>query len=152
MTSAAVFVFLVSLGAALRLTWLATQDAITKPIRQHFLGRYLAANAVAEAHQLAKAVPATAEVDQHTDAMISRASREARFWGALVQLFDCPWCIGFWISAATSLAALQAANFPGPFWFTWPAMALTISWLVGFGQIVVYTAELYEPNGTADED
>lgn len=62
------------------------------------------------------------------------ASREARQpWRSLTQLFDCPWCIGFWISAAVTAVSLSVSPAPAhlPIWFALPAMSFALSWCVG---------------------
>lgn len=112
-----IFVFLVSLGVALRLTRLAIQDTITQPIR---------------------------------DAFARLESRESslRHTGHFFrQLLDCPWCFGFWASAATTWLALRFA--PGHHHFsiwTFAALTFAMSWLVGFIYTIAYTVEIYEPN------
>lgn len=50
----------------------------------------------------------------------------------LWRLIRCPWCIGFWISAAAVTIAWHLAPCPGmPWWFAIPAEALAASHIVG---------------------
>lgn len=103
-------VFLCTLGAALRLTRLAVEDSITSPWRD-FLAR-------------------------RSDTEAYPRSAPLAFWFA--QLFECPWCIGFWVSAG--LTAIAAAS-DGQGWYLYPAIALSISYLVGVAATVVLTIE-----------
>lgn len=122
-------VFLLTLGASLRLTRLAVHDTITKPFRDFLESRE-------SAHLLAKALalPDTAEHHRHPP------------WTFLRQLFDCPWCIGFWISLALSAVELHVQPIhEGPFWWTLPALTLSMSWLVGVLYTIAYTLDIYEP-------
>lgn len=54
----------------------------------------------------------------------------------LWRLVRCPWCLGFWITAATCAAAWLAAPAPIPAWFTLPAEIFTgsqfVGWLAGW--------------------
>lgn len=107
-------VFLASLGAALRLTRLAVDDSITMPFRAY----------------LARRASAPVPDGEH--------GRVGAVWMWFVQLFECPWCIGFWASSAVTALAVASR---GAGWFLWPAMALSISWLVGAIATVLYTVE-----------
>lgn len=131
MTSVSVIVFFVTLLAALRLTRLAIHDVISRPFRDFLESR--------EAR--------SASTGYSPDEPGPGPSRGHRSWTMLVQLFDCPWCIGFWISAAAAAVDLDVAN-PIPtvsLWFTFPALTLALSWLVGATYTAFYTLELYEP-------
>lgn len=121
----ALIVFLLTLAATVRLTRLAIHDGITQPFR---------------------------------DSLATRASREPRrkrasgksLAATLVKLFSCPWCVGFWLSAMTAAVELHVAN-PVPsitMWFTYPALVLTLSQLVGIMDMATLTLELYEPPGS----
>lgn len=114
----ALIVFLLTLAATLRLTRLAIHDGITQPFR---------------------------------DRLEDWASRKAtRSRTMLVKLFECPWCLGAWLSAATAAAELHAAN-PVPtisLVWTYPALVLTLSWLVGLFDMLVYSLEIWEPPGS----
>lgn len=55
---------------------------------------------------------------------------------AWADFFACPWCMGFWVYAATSVLAWLALGLPGsvwggPAWFTVPAAALAARWVYG---------------------
>lgn len=116
-----VSIFLLALGAALRLTRLGTEDSITQPFRN-----WLAAKASA---------------DRPPDPSWTGPQpppRTARAFMWAVQLFECPWCLGFWASTAT--VTLAAAS-DGDGWFLYPALALTVSYLVGAIATIVYTIE-----------
>ena len=52
------------------------------------------------------------------------------------EFFTCPWCVGFWVYAAASVAAWAALGFPavlwgGAAWFSVPAAALAGRWIYG---------------------
>lgn len=71
-------VFLVSLGAILRLNRLAIDDGITQPVRDFFLREYV------------------------------RGGARGRIGQFFHEMFSCPWCVGFWIACSvTALAALS---------------------------------------------
>lgn len=128
-TTTALVVFLMTWLAALRLTRLAISDTISKPFRDALASR--------EAR--------SAGVPKGQQGPGPKCSH--RYWSLLSQLFDCPWCIGFWISAAAAAAELHVAN-PAPgatLWWSYPALTLSLSWLVGFGYTAMYTLEIYEP-------
>lgn len=72
-------------------------------------------------------------------------SRGARF---VTKLLQCPWCAGFWISLATSIAALDVAPIDLPTWFVLPALTLTTSYLVGAVSTAMFTLEIWEPPGS----
>lgn len=120
-----ILAFLLALGSALRLTRLAVTDTITQPFRTAIAMRYAAASAL-EAHTL--------QIHQHSNSFVARRvmrrlarRRAAYLW--LVQLFECPWCIGFWISLGVAAIAVSPAA--SSVWLLWPAVALSLSWLVG---------------------
>lgn len=80
-----VFISAVSVLAICRITRLVTEDTITKPIRdwvEH------------------KATPNPAALPP------GRAAHRppSRLWHYADKLLSCPWCSGFWISAAVTLA------------------------------------------------
>lgn len=122
-------VFLLALGSALRLTRLGTEDSITAPFRA-----WLAAQAAAERRT---------DLSWTADAPHApRPARRARPFMALVQLFECPWCLGFWAAVATTTAAALATDggrTDG--WFLYPAIALSISYLIGAISSIVFTIE-----------
>lgn len=118
-------VFLLALGSALRLTRLGTEDSITAPFRA-----WLAAQAAAER----RTDPSWTADAPHAP----RPARRARPFMALVQLFECPWCLGFW---AASLTTALAAASDGDGWFLYPAIALSISYLIGAISSIVFTIE-----------
>lgn len=120
-----ILAFLLALGSALRLTRLAVTDTITQPFRNAIAMRYAAASAL-ESHTL--------QTHKYSDSPVARRvmrrlRRRANIWLWLVQLFECPWCIGFWISLAVAAIALSPAA--SSIWIAWPAIALSLSWLVG---------------------
>lgn len=80
-----VFVSVVNLLAICRITRLITEDTITQPFR----------DAVAR-----KAAPPA----MHARPAGRAAGRPARVWRYLDKLLNCPWCAGFWVSAALVLA------------------------------------------------
>lgn len=146
-------VFLVSLGAALRLTRLALADLISQPFRTFLFIR--ASRGASLAAQLER--DANHTDTQPTEAKLllvdaAWASRGASVWTKLVQLFDCPWCIGFWFSAATTYAALDFSGNVHPsmrhWWFLYLGLTAATSWLVGLLYTAAYTLEIWEPNGT----
>lgn len=102
-------VFVISLGAALRLTRLSNEDSITQPMR-NFLA--------------------------------SKESRVARWLSAMV---SCPWCSGFWWTAAMIILGWTSH---GATWFVLPALILATSYVLGAIYTVVFTLELYEPVGS----
>lgn len=118
-------IFLVALGAVLRLTRLAVADTITQTFRTRLSLRYAAASALESQ---------TLQSHQHSDSPVAqrvmrRLSRRRAAWLWLVQLFECPWCIGFWISLVVAAVALSPAA--SSVLVAWPAIALSLSWLVG---------------------
>lgn len=127
-------VFLLTLAATLRLTRLAIHDAITRPFRDALASRE-ARSAGTGWDPAGNRLPGPGPTQSH-----------AR-WSMLRKLFDCPWCIGFWISLATAGAELHAANpVPTiPIALAYPALVLSLSWLVGVIDMAVYTLEVYEP-------
>lgn len=146
-------VFLISLGAALRLTRLAIGDVISKPFRDFLLARASRASIEHESYTVDAAMSSTQPTERSLLIIDAAwASRRASFWTVWVELFDCPWCIGFWLSAGTTAAALSAYPIHGVLaahlWtITYPALVLTTSWLVGFIYTIAYTLEVWEPNG-----
>lgn len=84
---------LVSLAAALRLTRLAIKDTITQGLRNRII------------------------------ALASRDGTKGRIGLWFAEMFECPWCVGFWASAA--IAALVLVH------WTLPVYALALSELVG---------------------
>jgi hypothetical protein len=111
--------FLLALGASLRLTRLAVTDTITQPFRTAIAMRYASASALESQ---------TAQQNSGR-AAISRAARRRAIWLWLVQLFECPWCIGFWISAAVAAVAVSPAGTSTP--AVVAAAGLSLSYLVG---------------------
>lgn len=112
--------FLLALGSALRITRLGTEDSITQPFRNWLAAR------------------ASATRSEPTWTEVARPARSAHAAMWLVQLFECPWCLGFWASGLTT--ALAAVS-DGAGWFLYPALALTVSYLVGVVATIVYTIE-----------
>lgn len=106
--------FLLALGLSLRLTRLAVDDSITKPLRTAFLARQFADGKLDAETQL----PAPHPV-----------------WKFAFELFDCPWCMGVWTSAAAFGWAYADGDSPA---FTWVAAAASASWLVGLASVLVY--------------
>lgn len=106
-------VFLATLGAALRLTRLGVEDTITQPFRTWLVRRWT------------KSVDAAPE-------------KPNRIWMWLTQLFECPWCLGFWVSAGLTVPAVIS---DGAGWYLWPATALSISYLIGVASTIVATIE-----------
>lgn len=105
-------VFVLALLSSLRLVRLGVEDTITQPFR-NFLARRSA-----------------------------RGGRIGHAWLWLVQLFECPWCLGFWVAGAvTTLAAAATDHGHTAGWFIWPAVALAISYLIGFISTVLFTVE-----------
>lgn len=123
-----ILAFLLALGSTLRLTRLAVTDTITQPFRNAIAMRYAAASALeSQSDQNLRddrGVIAAADVK-----IVRRFRRRVNAWLWLVQLFECPWCIGFWISLAVAAIALSPAV--TSIWIAWPAIALSLSWLVG---------------------
>lgn len=138
------FVFLISLGAALRLTRLVVEDTIFAPVRDWFANHYAAALADSAlwTQSLANSQPTIAELDAPRK---RAAQRRASVYLWFIQLGECPWCIGFWISLAASGAALSPLGTSTGVWHTWafvlPALALSFSYLVGTVYTVVHTVE-----------
>lgn len=59
--------------------------------------------------------------------------REGRGWQFLADLIECPWCLGFWISGAASLAWLLAFDLSA--WYLvllWPAVSCLVGVLDWF--------------------
>lgn len=105
-------IFALSLLASLRLVRLGVEDTITQPFR-NFLARRSA-----------------------------RGGRIGHAWLWLVQLFECPWCLGFWVAGAvTGLAVVATDHGHTAGWFVYPAAALSISYLIGFVATVLLTIE-----------
>lgn len=139
------FIFLISLGAALRLARLVVEDTIFAPVRRWFSRRYAAA--LTDHAQLTHDLRETQETElalfaqPELDKLQRRASRYLWF----IQLGECPWCIGFWISLAAAGAALSPLGTSTGAWHTWafvlPAVALSLSYLVGTIYTVVHTVE-----------
>lgn len=98
-------VHIVLLIAAARVTRLVTTDTITNDMR-------LWVDKIA--------TPA----DHHTPVAMWRIM--------LTELVHCPWCIGFWISAAAAaIAEIHTPTAPLPPWLAIPAVAFAYSQLVG---------------------
>lgn len=142
------FVFLISLGAALRLTRLAVEDTIFAPVRAWLANRYSKAlvehaNRVQDARDLQ---PTELALEQPE---LDRLQRRAGIWLWFVQLLECPWCIGFWISLGAAGAALSPLGTSHGAVHTWgfvfPALALSISYLVGVIHTLVFTVQEFEP-------
>ncbi len=151
MTSLAVF--LLALGSALRLTRLAVADTITQPFRSWLGLRYAATMSAHAAERAVAVVPAPDDIQKIYIDRMAKLQRRAGVWLWLIQLFECPWCIGFWISMGVAGAALGLS--PGDIhsslstWLAiWPALGLSISYLVGVVYTAVYTLEGWEPGGT----
>lgn len=106
--------FLLAFGLSLRLTRLAVDDAITAPLRLAFAKRQYADGKLDAATQLPAPHPA---------------------WKFLYELFDCPWCMGVWTSAASFGWAYAYGESAA---FVWVAGAASASWLVGLGSVLVY--------------
>jgi hypothetical protein len=105
-----VCIFLLSLGAATRLTRLAVEDTIGQPFRDYLERRATKYN----------------------------QTRRGHVWAWLVRLFECPWCAGLWLAAGvTALAVISH----GAHWFLYPAIALTISYLIGVVSTIIFTIE-----------
>lgn len=117
-------VFFVSVLAALRLTRLAIADSITQPFRDRIA------------------------------TLASRGSRSSGAWEWFEKLFSCPWCAGFWISAATTALALHLSHLSHTitqgstlnWWVAYAGLTFATSWLVGFIYTIDYTIEEWEPN------
>lgn len=144
-------IFLVALGAALRLTRLAVADTITQTFRTRLSLRYAAASALESQsdHNLRddRGVIAAADVK-----IVRRFRRRVNAWLWLVQLFECPWCIGFWISGLAAAAAISVSPAGSPLqqiplWFVFPGLTLTLSYLVGVIYTAVFTLEEFYPGG-----
>ncbi|MEV6399963.1 DUF1360 domain-containing protein [Streptomyces sp. NPDC051907] len=144
MASLSVFVSLLTLLAICRLTRLVTEDTITKPIRDWVemkaaprpstrppgrAGDRAAAREAARArHSISAAI--TAAVTHRETAH----EREApRAWRYLDKLLNCPWCAGFWVSAAVSLAYFRCWLGIWPHdavtWFSYLVAVFASSWL-----------------------
>lgn len=138
------FVFLISLGAALRLTRLVVEDVIFAPVRTWLADRYAGALACTrqQVQDLVKIQPTERALDQP---LLDKAQRRAGRYLWFIQLGECPWCIGFWISLAVAGAALSPLGTSTGAWHTWafvlPALALSLSYLVGTVYTVVHTVE-----------
>lgn len=78
-----VFIAALTLFAACRVTRFVTEDTLTQPIRDWI-------------HM--KAQP------RHAHPAGRAGGRAPRFWRYLSKLVTCPWCAGFWISLALTLA------------------------------------------------
>lgn len=76
-------VSLLTLLAICRITRLVTEDTITRPARDWIARR-------ATAHEVSPGRPA--------------ARSGGRAWAWADKLVNCPWCAGFWISGAATLA------------------------------------------------
>lgn len=83
-------------------------------------------------------------------------SRESRFAQTLTKLLDCPWCFGFWASAAVTGITMNLST-PGvsqpdwtsaTTWATYAGLTLAMSYLLGAVYSAVYTLEIYEPPGS----
>lgn len=97
-------VFLVSLGAVLRLNRLLIDDTIASPIRDLWIRM---------ANSPRQPVAATG------------------LW--FHELWSCPWCLGFWLSAGVTGLAYASG---GAAWFFLPALALSLSWLAALGYML----------------
>lgn len=123
--------FLLALGSALRLTRLAVTDSITQPIRTAIAMRYAASSAL-ESQTIAEIAIHDATMGRlggRPDSRTRSAHRRARAWLFAVQLFECPWCIGFWISLAVATIAVSPLGSSTPALLA--GIALSLSWLVG---------------------
>lgn len=104
---------LITIGAAARLTRLATRDTITQPLREKLL--YTPAQRAART------------AGQPLPAPANPRSARLRLWA--YELVTCDWCAGLWIStAAVALASLLG---PTP-WLVVPGAALAASYAVGW--------------------
>ena len=77
-------------------------------------------------------------------------SRESRIARTLTNLFDCPWCFGFWASAATTAIAMNLYGSSldwttAQTWATYAGLTLATSYLLGAAYSAVYTLEIWEP-------
>jgi hypothetical protein len=106
-------ILLLTLGSVLRVTRLAVTDTITQPFRHRLALRY--AQALTEVNT---------SPEPRRD-LVRRAERRL----LLVQLFECPWCIGFWISLVAACVAYSPVAHT--LWFQIPALALSLSYLTG---------------------
>lgn len=84
---------LLALGAAARLTRLAVSDTITDPVRAAVLVR------VARSRAQRAAIAETGHAEPPTP------TRQF-----LLDLLQCHWCLGFWITAATTATAYLYSN------------------------------------------
>lgn len=117
-------VFVLALLASCRLTRLITEDVITAFFRD-FLTR--------------RVVSAGERVDANVDSRLSALAYD--FWVKAEEWSNCPWCAGFWVASAVTAVMAAAVHSHGAWWFTYPATALSISYLIGVIATVVYTVE-----------
>ncbi len=144
------FVFLLALGAALRLTRLVVEDTIFAPIRRWMTQRYAAHLAQTVRIDGALDLVTSESMETATRPGLNRDARVAERRGGrmlfFIQMFECPWCVGFWLAAATSAAALSPLGADAHWWahtwlFVYPALALSISYLIGLVTTVLATIE-----------
>lgn len=111
--------FLVVVAAAARITRLVVTDTITEPARAWLLPR------------IARSRFERTRISHGMD-----ASPPTRIRGFVLDMLQCPWCIGFWISAAligaASLASGVWVDITGHWWADLPIAALAVSYLVGW--------------------
>lgn len=104
---------LLTLGAAARLTRLAVSDTITEPVRTWVLVR------VARSRRQRAEIADTGRADPPTP---------VRQW--LLDLLQCHWCLGVWITAAVVATAFLYGHTPA--WqitATVLALAYALGWL-----------------------
>lgn len=148
MTSAQTVAFVLALLSVLRLTRLAIHDTIAQPWRDKLILGYARNTELASGHDQASTVPAPSDIQRLSAQHARSAKRRAATYDWFSQLFGCPWCIGFWISAAVSAITLAAAGVPLgiPAWYAYPAYTLALSYLTGVVYTAVFTLEEYDPN------
>lgn len=117
-------VFVLALLASCRLTRLITEDIITSFFRD-FLTR--------------RVVSSGERVDARPGDRLTALAYDA--WVKAEEWANCPWCAGFWVAAAVTGVMAAAVHSHGAWWFTYPAAALSISYLIGVIATVVYTIE-----------
>lgn len=123
--------------AVARLTRLVNFDVVADPARVWVARRAAGTrSALIEAESAGHATMA---------AYLSR--REGR-WNTAAYLLGCPWCIGFWVGAASSWIPVTVIGWP---WWASVAVALACSHLVGIGAPLAdggedITIELSQPS------
>lgn len=103
--------------AVARVTRLVNHDTVADPVRLFIVGRARRAEAAA----------VEAERGDHPITTGLQRRRMAR-WNTVFEFVGCPWCVGFWVSAA---GAVPVVGLVGWSWWAVVPVGLACSHLVG---------------------